>query len=371
MDKVFGRCLESWISVQSVTWESVRIRFGLPSFPGTVKATLFAEGREIRSETDNGNNAAGFFVFEGLEPDTEYTYAVTAGEETFQETFRTLAKPKGERIFRMAILADPHLSCRSTEDKGRLQSSSGEIVKLMLAQIVERGTELVLSPGDVTDVGWPAEYALASKVLKDFPLPFFATPGNHDIHKDEEHIFLKMFGNGAWLRQLHGYQLAALDTSDGLLDKPWNRDVVNAISTTQPLLLFTHYQIYPDTWIPDENRVISDADSPGCAEMIFKLSQCRGIFYIGHKNVPTQVKVNRVVQLNTPQPTHFPAGYLEVDFYEDGIWHRFIPLFSEAMNEYSRLGTEHSKPHSRPGCTCRSEYRDHLTGTLWNQIIRL
>ena len=58
MDKVFGRCLESWISVQSVTWESVRIRFGLPSFPGTVKATLFAEGREIRSETDNGNNAA-------------------------------------------------------------------------------------------------------------------------------------------------------------------------------------------------------------------------------------------------------------------------------------------------------------------------
>ena len=186
MEKVFGRCMESWISVQSVTWESVRIRFGLPFFPGTVKASLFAEGREIRSESDNGNNTAGIFVFDGLEPDTEYSYAVTAGEETFQESFHTLAKPKGERIFRMAILADSHLSCKSTESKGRLHASSGEIVKSMLRQMVERGTELALSPGDVTDAGWPAEYALASHALHGFPLPFYATPGNHDIYRSEE-----------------------------------------------------------------------------------------------------------------------------------------------------------------------------------------
>lgn len=371
MESVFGRSMESWISVQSVTWSSVQLRYGLPGFFKEITANLLRGGSEIQRVVADGNNAAGQLRFEGLEPDTEYAYEVRAGGECFSETFRTLPKPLGRCLFRMAVLADPHLSCCGMDVMGRLHAESGDILRLFLRVIRERGSDLVICLGDVTDEGWPREYALASRILADFPLPFYATPGNHDIENDVEHIFQRQFGTGVWLRHHKGFQLAALDTSDGKLDKPANMEVVSALKPDEPLVLFTHYQLFADAWIPDANRVIEDGGAPHCAAMLEKLSACRGILYAGHKNVASQVVVNRLVQLNTPQPTHFPAGYLEADFYEDGVWHQFVPLPSEVQNEYSRLGTEHSRPHSRPGCSCRSEYRDHYTKELWNQVVRL
>ena len=367
----FGRCMDSWISVQSITWNTVQIRFGLPQFMPVVSVSLLAGGQEIQAKEVSGNNTAGRLCFEGLQPDTEYTYILTAGSETFTEAFRTLPQPRGQHLFKMAILADSHLSCCENDAKGRLHAESADIVRLFLRMIVERGNDIVISPGDVTDKGWPHEYALAEKVLKDFPLPFRATPGNHDIGKDVEHIFQRQFGTGCWIEQYHGFQLVALDTSDGRLDKQMNIDVVSAVNPEQPVILFTHYQLLGDDWIPDANRMIVDGASPNSLAMLEKLFKCRGIFYIGHKNVAAQVKCHAVTQLNMPQPTHFPAGYLEADFYTDGIWHQFIPLPSEVQNEYSRLGTEHSKPHFRPGCNCRSAYRDGFTKELWNQVIRL
>ena len=367
----FGRCLESWVSVQSVTWDSVQIRYGLPQFTQVVSVSLYSCGKEVQKNDAVGNNSAGQIRFDGLQPETEYTYTLTANGESFTESFRTLPKPQGEHLFKMAILADPHLSCCGYDVKGRLHAESGDIVRLFLRMIVERGCDIVISPGDLTDEGWPYEYALAEKVMKDFPLPFYATPGNHDIEKDVEHVFQQKFGTGCWIKQYRGYQLVALDTADGLLGKQMNMDVVSAIDLEQSVILFTHCQLWADEWIPDANRVIVDGENPNVAAMLERLSKCKGIFYIGHKNVAAQVKVNNVIQLNTPQPTHFPAGYLEADFYTDGIWHQFIPLPSECQNEYSRLGTEHSKPHSRPGCNCRSAYRDGFTKELWNQVIKL
>ena len=362
--------MDSWISIQSLSWDSVKIRFGLPQFVPQISACIMSNGQEILKK-ESGNNNTGHFLFEGLQPDTEYTYTLTANDETFSESFRTLPKPQGKHLFKMAILADWHLSLSENDSKGRLLAESADIIRLFLRMIVERGCDIVLSPGDVTNQGLPAEYALADLVLKDFPLPFYATPGNHDTPMDVEHIFQKMFGSGCWIKQYKDFQLVALDTSDGRLDKQTNNDVVSAVNTEQPVILFTHYQLLADDWIPDANRVIADADTPNSKAMLEKLFQCHGIFYIGHKNVAAQVKCNGVTQLNTPQPTHFPAGYLEADFYTDGVWHRFIPLPSEVQNEYSRIGTEHSKPHWRPGSNCRSAYRDSFTKELWNQVIRL
>ena len=367
----FGRCKDSWISVQSLSWDSVQIRFGLPLFVPQFSACIMSNGQEILKKEASGNNYTGHFLFEGLQPDTEYTYSLTANGETFSEAFRTLPKPHGEHLFKMAILADWHLSLNENDAKGRLHAESADIVRLFLRMIAEHGCDIVISPGDVTDKGTPDEYALAEKILEDFPLPFYATPGNHDIPMDVEHNFQRIFGSGCWIKQYKGLQLVALDTSDGHLDKQANLDVVSAVNTEEPVILFTHYQLLADDWIPDANRVIADADTTNSKTMLEKLFKCRGLFYIGHKNVAAQVKCNAVTQLNTPQPTHFPAGYLEVDFYTDGAWHRFIPLPSEVQNEYSRLGTECSKPHSKPGCNCRSAYRDGLTRELWNQVIRL
>jgi 3',5'-cyclic AMP phosphodiesterase CpdA len=255
--------------------------------------------------------------------------------------------------------------------KGRLHSECGVIVRLMLEDMTARGCELLVSPGDIVNAGLPEEYALAADLLRSCPLPFHVTPGNHDIPNDGWQHFRRQFGSGTWLRQLHGFQFAALETGDGLLDKPENMELLSAMDETRPLLLFTHYQLFPDQWIPDANRAISDAAAPNCVKMLEKLARCSGIVYVGHKNVAAQVKINRLVQLNTPQPTHFPAGYLLADFYEDGVWHQFVPLASEVLNEYSRLGTEHSKPHFKEGCCCRSEYRDRFTKDVWNQVITI
>jgi hypothetical protein len=366
----FGHCLESWISVQSVTCDFVQARFGLPQCAPVVQARLVGAG-EPRLQEVRGNNRAGVIRFGGLEPETDYTLTVTVGEDSCDLPFRTLPRPRRPLLFRMAILADPHVSCRAMDVYGRLHPESGDLLHLALRGIQADQCDLILMPGDVTDEGRPEEYDLAAGILAETTVPYYLTPGNHDLEKDVEHRFQQLFGIGAWHKSYRGFQLVALDTGDAILDKPWNHAAAHAIDLEIPLIAFTHCQLWPDAWIPDANRAIADADTPGAQAILRKLAQCHGVLYVGHKNIASEVRIGSLVQLNTPQTSHFPAGYLVADVHADGIWHRFVPMGSEALNEYSRLGTEASRPFSHPDCACKSAFRDRFTQQLWNQVIHL
>ena len=133
-------------------------------------------------------------------------------------------------------------------------------------------------------------------------------------------------------------------------------------------MLFSHFQFFADDWIPDADKVIFDpAESK---DMLEKIASFHGIGCIGHKNVATQVKMNNFTQINLPQLTHFPAGYLVIDVYKDEFRLCFEPIPGEILNEYSRLGTEAARYHSHPACELKSEYRDKYTQFYWNGVVK-
>lgn len=366
----FGHCADSWISVQSISFDRVQIRFGLSNFTTAISAVLYLNGCEVKRFTPSSANAAGQIVFDDLQPDTAYEVVFSADQQSRTLKFRTQIRPQGEKLFKLAIFADMHISCATEDLHGRLHSESRELMRLAFDQAIRNRCDAAIYPGDMVDAGYQDEYEAVDEALKKLPIPYFVTPGNHDICNGGAERFERFFGSGAYLKDLFDYQLLALDTGDARLNKPANRAVIEAVDPTRPVIMFTHYQLFADDWIPDANRVIDDADDPANVDLLEKLTRCQVIAYIGHKNVATQVKKGNMVQLNMPQLTHFPAGYLEAEFYTDGIWHRFVPITSEIQNEYSRRGTEFARYHSHPACDCKSKYRDGYTVEYWNGVIK-
>ena len=118
----------------------------------------------------------------------------------------------------------------------------------------------------------------------------------------------------------------------------------------------------------DADKVIFDPDE--CVDMLEKFKTMHALACIGHKNVATQQKINNFTQINMPQLTHFPAGYLVIDVYPGEFRLRFEPIPSEILNEYSRLGTEVARYHAHPGCQLKGEYRDHYTDKYWNCVVK-
>ncbi|MBE6368699.1 MAG: metallophosphoesterase [Lentisphaerae bacterium] len=366
----FGRCADSWIALQRITWNQVQLRFGLGYFTKDISAVLCRGDEEIGRFTPRSTNSAGQIVFDGLQPDTEYGIIFSADGQSCRRTFRTQPEPQGKKLFKLAVFADMHISCATEDLHGRLHSESRSLMQLAFTQAVKNNCDAAIFPGDVVDEGYQEEYEAVAEGLKYLYIPYFTTPGNHDICNGGAARFAQFFGAGAYLKELYGYQLAALDTADEKLDKAANRAVIEAIDPARPVILFTHYQLFADEWIPDANRVIADAQSPANVPLLEKLAACNVIAYIGHKNVATQVKKGNLIQLNMPQLTHFPAGYLEAEFYTDGIWHSFIPIGSEILNEYSRRGIEDARYHSHPACDCKSKYRDGYTVEYWNGVLK-
>ena len=370
MNLEFGRCADSWVSIQSVTANSVRMRFGLNVLTTEISAVLYCGDAEVKCFVPHSANSAGQIFFDNLQPDTDYVIEFSAAGNSCRRAFRTLVEPKGEKLFKMAIFADLHISCTNEDLHGRLHSESRNLMQLAFTGAVERNCDVAIFPGDVVDEGYQEEYLAVNAALKYLTIPFYMTPGNHDICNGGTERFAEFFGEGTYLKELHGYQLLALDTGNGYLNKPEIHAAVAALDPTQPVILFTHHQLFADEWIPDANRVIADADDPANAATLEKLTRCRTIAYIGHKNVAARLVKGNLLQLNMPQLTHFPAGYLEATFYTDGIWHEFIPVNSEILNEYSRRGTEFARYHSHPACDCKSKYRDGYTLKYWNGVVK-
>jgi len=362
----FGRTLDCWIGIQQVTADAVRLRYSHKDWSAPVAAELLCGDSGVGRQEHHGN-LTGCFVFENLSPATRYQVKVSIGGQSAMLEFSTLPEPRTERLFRVAVFSDPHLSTQRAARNGRLHGESIALLRELLAEAA-RSADCIISAGDLTDSGTEAEFACLESILKKISVPVLAVPGNHDLVHGGEARFLRLFGAPAFFEERRGVQLAGVDTGDGFLGKPCNRAVFDRIDPGKPLMLFSHFQLFADEWIPDADKVIFD---PGdCRAMLAKTASCRGIGCIGHKNVATQVKVNSFTQINLPQLTHFPAGYLVIDVHRDEFRLRFEPIPSEILNEYSRLGTEAARYHAHPACALKSEYRDRYTQSYWNGTVK-
>ena len=79
---------------------------------------------------------------------------------------------------------------------------------------------------------------------------------------------------------------------------------------------------------------------------------------VGHKNIAVTAKLGNLVQINLPQLTQFPAGYIYAKVYTDGVLLEFCPGLDEFFDEYSRIRSVLFKQNAAR--------RDKLSLAVWN-----
>ena len=364
----FGRTLDCWINIQQVTSDFMRLRYShQEAWQTPVEAELFDASNAAVCKQQQQGNRAGCFVFENLSANTYYKVKVSINNQSITLEFQTLPAVNSERIFQVAVFSDTHISTQKFAQHGRLHGESISMLRSLMQQASE-SADYIISPGDMADGGKEAEFFHLGNIVRSVNVPVLAVPGNHDVIHGGDERFLKLFGSTTFFFERGGVQIAGVDTGNGYLNKECNRKIIDSIDPGKPVMLFSHFQFFADDWIPDADKVIFDpAESK---DMLEKIASFHGIGCIGHKNVATQVKMNNFTQINMPQLTHFPAGYLVIDVYKDEFRLCFEPIPGEILNEYSRLGTEAARYHSHPACELKSEYRDKYTQFYWNGVVK-
>ncbi len=350
--------VEDYYNFIAAAPDALTFRYGRAdaSAPLVLKLTD-AEGKPTASETRA--DRAGRVVFANLKPGTEYQLEILTGDRpTAKVKARTPDAPAGKKLCRFGVIADPHISLKPDVRYGRLHSQSATALALAAQELARSGAEFILLPGDVTDASRSEELKAAAKALQTVKLPDYAVPGNHDRLQDPKlaALWQQYFGAPARLEKHAGVQLLALDTGDGKLNQPANRAAIEALDPALPVIVFTHYQLAPDDQIKDDDKAISDAAES--AALLDKLKAMNGFVFVGHKNVATTARLGRMTQLNAPQLTQFPAGYLMADLYDDGLLLRFVPALDEFFDEYGRLRSGRYKQTAK--------LRDQRSLELWN-----
>lgn len=333
-----GRNHQDCLLPVSADDNTITLRYGLLKTPDKpLLARLLEEnGTEVASQTGAGK--FGFITFNNLRPATKYQAVFELNDEkTVFADLETLPMPPGEKLFTFALIADTHLSLSPDLPSGRLHGSSVTILERIVAELNQWKIPLMLHAGDVTDASTLEELAEVERILPMFQGKSICVPGNHDRLKGEfARRWIKHLGPTAGLTNFQGVQILTLDTADSRLGKQANLDAINALDLDKPAIIVSHFQLLPDPeQIKDKNAAISDRDKQ--QEALARLGRARAVIYVGHKNVPCQVKLGQVTQINAPQTTQFLDGYLLVDVYTSGVRHRFVPASTAYISERSRL----------------------------------
>jgi Calcineurin-like phosphoesterase len=353
--------MQKEINIVSITDNSILIRYALFSSekisykisPGNIGGTL----KEA--------NSTGRFEVAGLQADKEYKATISWGGKVREIKFSTLPAPEGELLCKYAIVGDPHLSAKTENRFGRLHVEGQKIFESIISQVNSLKVDFVLSTGDLTECGSPAEYKMLEQVLSALKCPFLSVSGNHDFgyEKQSYDLWQKHFGPLSWSKNIKSISIAGLDTHRGLFNTEANNEVLKNLRNKALFIILSHYQLFEDEHILDSDKAVEDIDSAVSA--LNQIKDKKGIIYIGHKNVPARVFMGNLLQVNVPQPTHYPCGFLVASMYSNGIYHRFEPIFSEVLNEYSRKETA-----SRNSRASKPEYRDCKLAEKWNFIYK-
>jgi 3',5'-cyclic AMP phosphodiesterase CpdA len=186
-------------------------------------------GASFSASNDSGPLAPADLALETI-PDTLPTVAAWAFDLAAGAEVRlTLAPPDAETVgaFRAAVISD----IQGTDNAD------------MYAHVTaDPGIRFVVSAGDVAEQGTPGQYDAFIASLADLGVPFFATPGNHDLGDDPIHWF-RRFGRANVHFTFKGAFFTLLDSGNATVDPvamDWLEDWLRA-GLGAPHVFLTHY----------------------------------------------------------------------------------------------------------------------------------
>ena len=320
--------------IQSVSEGGITGAFALDE-AAFVRATAVAAQHEAAYESRECE-CVGRVYLENLLPATDYTVTLWRDDAALAvENVRTLPAPMGAKRAEFVIIADTHITLGREMRRGRLFMEAEAVLRQCVAEINRSEADFVLLPGDVTNGGYPEEMERAAEILRDLRAPLLMVPGDHDLQAGAS-VYGEFFGDGDWVERRKGLTLVGCHIQpDYSLGPRTLENLFAAAEGEGPLLLVAHRQLIPDDYVKDANRVyVNHAEY---ADALAERLPRGALAYVGHKNLPAQHIRSGLLQLNVPQPVQYPCGTLRVRRYENGFYHTVEPLFSEVLNEYSRV----------------------------------
>ena len=298
---------------------------------------VFFDGADVRRHTD-------------LEPGTAYELEGVA--------FRTLGRPGGELLCRVATVNDLHFGER---EAGHLEglpvgpvlrSEPGEapypetMNRAAAAEIAAAGPALVVAKGDLTDAGSEADLASFSRCYAAVSDRLAAIPGNHDVAGGGR-VGGEVAGLGPLPRSidLPGVTVALLDTTIpaqatgrvGPDQLAWLEEV--GASADRPVLVMGHHQ----PWGPGSNSRppgyfgIHPDDSEALVELFSRRPRLAA-YLAGHTHrnrVRRFPATGSVPWVEVASVKEFPGVWAEYRVHEGGILQVVHRLASAAALEWS------------------------------------
>jgi hypothetical protein len=262
--------------------------------------------------------------------------------------FTTLPPPVGEMTGHFALIADPHISTKNENRKGRFFVESASLVRDALDRRTQLGITSTLWPGDITNAGLPDEYALAAKVLASLPEPPLTVPGNHDHNPG---LWKGTFGPRRGVYPLPGGgSLVAVDTSAQSIEEEDAKAIREVLKKEGRVTVMTHYQFFPSadiTHVPPERTIPLNIGE--YAALLEEIRKTPSVIWAGHQNILSVTRVGETVQINLPQIPQYPCGWLRVRRFGNGDYYTFEPIASEVLRQWSRrVGNEAVSFYSEP-----------------------
>lgn len=107
--------------------------------------------------------------------------------------------------FRFAVLSD-------------IQEGIDRIRDLTSRLNEEPDVRFVVSAGDLTDNGSPEEYARIRRALEGLRVPFYSTPGNHDVAIGDEMVWHRHVGRHSFFFDFRGAAFSFVDSASATVD---------------------------------------------------------------------------------------------------------------------------------------------------------
>ncbi|GIF50118.1 calcineurin-like phosphoesterase family protein [Asanoa ferruginea] len=116
--------------------------------------------------------------------------------------------------WRLAVMSDAQFVAADPD------SDQVERARRTLREIRAAGPDFLIINGDLVDTAYPADFALAKRILDEElggALPYYYVPGNHEIMGAPISNFTSVFGPTSRVFDHHGTRIVTLDTSTGTL----------------------------------------------------------------------------------------------------------------------------------------------------------
>jgi 3',5'-cyclic-AMP phosphodiesterase len=332
---------EIFCRIISVDWEQALLAYDLGNI-GFVKVELTgSKGDMLTWESEQGSGS-GRLKLDKLNADSQYNGIFHSDYGTLPLNFSTMEAPAGAMTGSFALIADPHLSLNPENRKGRFMVESAMIFQDVVEQCNQLEPDFILLPGDITNNAETGEFKLTAAIMKQLTAEYIAVPGNHDVHckpgDDPYQLWHEFFGETEGIFDMSCGTVVALDTARGRLTDASAALLTKALNEKyqEPLLVITHYQLFDNEKIyrGPARKVIANAEDHSA--LLKQLTEKSAIIYAGHQNIPAVKAYRNAIQVNLPQPTQYPCGFIYVRCFKNGLYHNFKPINSEVMRQWSR-----------------------------------